>query len=233
MPRTASLPGATDGPASSDLRFARVAATFSDVEFTDPGEGRGATLRGHAAVFDRLSHDLGGFRTRISRGAFDRALDDNPDVHLLWDHDTRYTLARTANHTLELRTDPYGLHVFARLAATSYAQDLATLMRRGDVDQMSFACLIGEDTWTEDDDGQVIRDIQSVAELYDVTVCAQAAFPQTAAGLLAAARTAGRLTPPSPDLTDAQALRVAQASRRARARSACHTHPLPQETATP
>lgn len=232
MPRTASL-RATDGPSSPDLRFARVAATFSDVEFTDGTDGRGATLRGHAAVFDRLSHDLGGFRTRIGRGAFDRALDANPDVHLLWDHDTRYTLARTANHTLELRADPYGLHVFAHLAPTSYAQDLAVLMRRGDVDQMSFACLVAQDDWTEQDDGQVVRDITDVGELYDVTVCAQGAFPQTDAGLLAAAREHGRLTGPPATSDDAQAVCVAQASRRARVRAARHTHPLQRETATP
>lgn len=154
-------------------------------------------------------------------------------MHLLWDHDTRYTLARTANKTLELRADPQGLHVWAQLAPTTYAADLGVLMARGDVDQMSFACTIGSDEWHEDTDGNVIRTINTVDELYDVTVCAQGAFPQTDARLLAAARSAGRLTPPLPDRRDAQAVRVAQASRRARARSACHTNPLPQETATP
>jgi len=232
MPRTASL-RATDGPSSPDLRFARVAATFGRVEFEASPDGRGATLRGHAAVYDRLSHDLGGFRTRIARGAFDAALDANPDVHLLWDHDTRYTLARTQNKTLELRADPQGLHVWAQLAPTTYAADLGVLMARGDVDQMSFACTIGDDEWHEDSAGDVVRTINSVEELYDVTVCAQGAFPQTDARLLAAARTAGRLTPPSPDPCDAQAVRVAQASRRARARTASHRHRPQREKATP
>jgi HK97 family phage prohead protease len=64
-------------------------------------------------------------------------------VHLVIDHDTRYVLARTKNNSLELREDPYGLHMWARMAKTTYAEDLAMLMEGGYVDQMSFACDIG------------------------------------------------------------------------------------------
>lgn len=160
------------------------------VEFADSGAGDGQrTVRGHAAVYDRLSHDLGGFKTKIAKGAFTNVLDGNPDVHLVWDHDTRYVLARTKNGTLELRDDPYGLHTWARLAGTTYASDLAVLMERGDVDQMSFACRIGSDEWTENDSG-ITRTILEIDELYDVTICAQGAFPQTDSTLVASARAA-------------------------------------------
>lgn len=180
--------------------------TLDNVQFAETGDPAGSgdlILRGHAAVFDRLSHDLGGFRTKIAKGAFSSVLDANPDVHLVWDHDTRYTLARTKNGTLELREDPYGLHVWAKMAPTSYAQDLAVLMRRGDVDQMSFACNIGEDTWTEDKAGNITRTIYSVDSLFDVTVCAQGAFPQTDSKLLASAIEAGRVKRPEGDVGDA------------------------------
>src|SRR5262245_9503928 len=96
------------------------------------------TVRGHAAVYDRTSLDLGGFRERIAKGAFTRVLNGNPDVHALWDHDTKLVLARTKNKTLELREDPVGLHFWARVADTSYAKDLRVLMERGDIDQASF-----------------------------------------------------------------------------------------------
>lgn len=178
--------------------------TLDKVEFADSGAGDGQrTLKGHAAVFERLSHDLGGFRTKIAKGAFTKALDRSPDVHLVWDHDMRYVFARTINGTLELREDPYGLHVWARLAPTSYAADLEVLMERGDIDQMSFACFIGADEWVESSDGTVVRTILEVDELFDVTVCAQGAFPQTDSSLLlASAREAGRVqhgraTPPA------------------------------------
>lgn len=169
-------------------------------KFADSGrEGGGRFLRGHAAVFGQKSHDLGGYRVEIAPGAFSNVLAQNPDVHLVWDHDTRYVLARTISGTLELKQDAQGLSVWASLAPTSYADDLAILMERGDVDQMSFACDIGQDDWTQDgegDDSEVTRTIMSVSGLYDVTVCAQGAFPQTETALaadLASAREAGRV----------------------------------------
>jgi HK97 family phage prohead protease len=170
----------------------RTVFTFpvEQVEFADSGAGDGQmTVRGHAAVYNKKSHDLGGFRTMIAPGAFSKVLDSNPDVHLVWDHDTRYVLARTTNKTLELRDDPMGLHTWARMAGTSYAKDLALLMQRGDVDQMSFACTIGADEWTENDSG-VTRTIFSVDELFDVTICAQGAFPQTDSQIVKANRAA-------------------------------------------
>src|SRR6185312_9583738 len=165
-------------------------------QFANSGaEGGGRIFRGHAAVFDRLSHDLGGFRTKIAPGAFQGVLDTNPDVHMVWDHDTRWTMGRTRNNTLELREDPMGLHVWCRLAPVSYIDDLAVLMEGGYIDQMSFACEIGADTWTEKDD-EITRTIEEVSALYDVTVCAQGAFPQTDSRLaadLASAIEAGRV----------------------------------------
>lgn len=179
------MPPKTDGHDS----HATFTVPLGEIKFADSNAGGGQlTMRGHASVYDRPSHDLGGFRTKIAHGAFDGVLDTNPDVHLVIDHDTRYTLARTKNKTLELRSDPYGLHVWARMAPTSYAKDLAVLMERGDIDQMSFACDIGADEWFEDENGEITRTITEVSGLYDVTVCAQGAFPQTDASLVASFR---------------------------------------------
>lgn len=211
---------------------------IEQVEFADSGAGdKQRTVRGHAAVYEKASHDLGGFRTRIAKGAFTKVLDGNPDVHLVWDHDTRYVLARTKNKTLELRDDPMGLHVWARMAGTTYATDLAVLMERGDIDQMSFACTIGKDEWTENDEG-ITRTIFEIDELYDVTICAQGAFPQTDSSLVASyrsaldsaielGRVAGRATPEptaqddpadgeevAPELAGAQTLAAAKARAR-------------------
>lgn len=173
---------------------------FTIEQFANSGaEGGGRIFRGHAAVYDRLSHDLGGFRTRIAPGAFDAVLDQDPDVHMVWDHDTRYVMGRTRNKTLELRSDPIGLHTWCRLAPVSYVDDLAVLMEGGYIDQMSFACDIGSDTWTESGD-EITRTINEVSALYDVTVCAQGAFPQTDSRLaadLASAIEAGRVQGPA------------------------------------
>jgi HK97 family phage prohead protease len=156
-------------------------------ETREPGETTGGhhyTIRGHAAVFARHSLDLGGFKEKVARGAFDKVLERNPDAWLLWDHDTRYVLARTTNKTLELRIDPMGLHYWAKVAPTSYAADLRVLMDRGDIDQASFAFTVSKDNWEvlEDEDTgeeRVERTILEVGELYDVTVTAMGAYPQT------------------------------------------------------
>ena len=161
----------------------RVSIPLSDVEWRKSGDGQSMTVAGHAAVFNRLSHDLGGFREKISPGAFTEVLDRSPDVHLLWDHDTALVLARTTNKTLDLREDPQGLHYWARVAPTSYASDLQVLMERGDVDQASFAFTVAQDEWHADDEENITRTITRVGELYDVTITAQGAYPQTDSSL--------------------------------------------------
>lgn len=166
-------------------------APLEDVEWRQAEGGRSSeyTVAGHAAVFNRLSLGLGGFRERIAPGAFTRVLDSQPDVHLLWDHNTSLFLARTQNKTLDLREDPMGLHFWARVADTSYSRDLKTLMERRDIDQASFAFttpadMSGEE-WEDDEELGIVRTIlpNGVDGLYDATITARGAYPQTDSGL--------------------------------------------------
>lgn len=164
----------------------------------DSGTGDGYTIRGHAAVYNKLSLDLGGFQEKIAPGAFDRSLAGNPDVLAVWDHDTRYILARTMNNTLELRSDPYGLHCWMRVAPTSYASDLRLLMERGDITQASFMFTIERESWaiTERADGSelIVATVEEVKDLYDVTVCGRGAYPQADMAVAQGARMRQRLT---------------------------------------
>jgi len=158
-----------------------------------PNEG--FTLRGYAAVHGQTSHDLGGFREQIAPGAFDEVLATNPDVHLTWDHDTRYVAARTKNNTLHLTSDDTGLLIDAQVGNYSWAKDLRTALERGDINQGSFAFTVadGGDEFTTDDDGNVMRTIHTVENLYDVTVTAQGAYPQTSmAAMRSLAKATGR-----------------------------------------
>lgn len=186
-------------PTPNEMNRATFTVPIADVKFDASGdpEAKGSwTMRGHAAVFNRLSHDMGGFRVKIRPGYFTKVLDGNPDVHLLWDHDTRYVLARTRNNSLELREDPMGLHVWSRWAKTQTADELATLMQGGFIDQMSFATDVGKSEWTEDDAGDLtwhLIEADPDTGLSDVTVTAQGAFPQTDASLVASLKDAGAL----------------------------------------
>jgi len=140
------------------------------------------TVTGYAAVFDQMSHDLGGFREIIQPGAFADVLGASPDVHLVIGHNMDLPLARTRNGTLELSEDIRGLKMWARIdSRLSYAKDLAVQLKSGLVDQMSFAFTIpeGGDTWTVDDSGAVTRTVNRIDGLYDVSVVAAGAYPQT------------------------------------------------------
>lgn len=173
-------------------------APVEEWEFADSGQaGAGFSVRGYAAVFGQLSHDMGGFRTRLDQHALDEVLSEEPDVHFVIDHDTRYVLARTRNGTLKLSTDSHGLMMEAKVGAYSYAKDLRLALERGDIDQGSIALHIGEDDWAVDDDGEIVRTVMKASGLHDVTVTAQGAFPQTslavAYSLMSAAVAEGHL----------------------------------------
>ena len=167
----------------------------------DPEKPNETTLRGHAAVFNSLSDDLGGFKELIAPGFFRAALRKHPDVRLLYNHDPNFVLARTASGTLELREDQRGLHVFARVdKSIGWVADLRTTMQRGDVDQMSFAFTVAEggDDWAVTEDDNVVRTLlpDGAAQIFDASVVTYPAYRATEVSMrsvLEDAIAAGRL----------------------------------------
>jgi HK97 family phage prohead protease len=144
-------------------------------------DGDGPLIVGYAAVFNQLSENLGGFRERIAPGAFRESLAAGDDVRALWEHDPQYVLGRNVAGTLTLAEDRQGLRVAIRPPATTWAADLMTSMRRGDVNQMSFGFSVpkGGDSW-EMVDGTQIRTLKRV-RLADVSVVAYPAYPTSSA----------------------------------------------------
>lgn len=171
---------------------------FEVEEVRDSGAGGGIyTVKGHAAVYNKWSLDLGGFRERIKPGAFDNALSHDPHVLHLWDHDTSKPLSstRSKDYPLELRTDPAGLRFYSKVAPTSYSADLRTLLEGGVIDQSSFAFTVANDEWKiAERDGQEIieRTIVEVDQLFDVTTCAMGAYPTTDSALAVRSLSLGR-----------------------------------------
>ena len=144
-------------------------------------------FKGHAAVFNErtwIGPPRVGFWEEVSPGAFSRAVNED-DVRFLFNHDESKVLARTAAGTLALREDRSGLVVEADMAQTSYAADLAVLLERGDVSQMSFGFAVSKDTWSTLDDGSELRTIEQVAPLYDVSAVTFPAYEGTDAALRA------------------------------------------------
>lgn len=143
-------------------------------------------IRGYAAVFNTLSEDLGGFREQLQAGAFADAIASS-DVRALMNHDANLVLGRDRSGTLTMREDAVGLQVEISPPDTQYARDLLEVMKRGDVNQMSFAFTVGREDqqWTRDGTGPWIRTIKKISRLYDVSVVTYPAYPQTSAAVRA------------------------------------------------
>ena len=157
-----------------------------------PAEARdgtpgGRVVVGHAAVYESLSEDLGGFSELIRPGAFTDVLrDPHLDVTALFNHDPNYLLGRTTSGTLKLAEDSKGLAVRLALSDATYARDISTAMDRGDLCSMSFAFTVGVDVWRKAA-GTTIREIVKFARLFDVSVVTTPAYPAAAATIRALA----------------------------------------------
>lgn len=140
----------------------------------------GQTIRGYAAVYNSDSEWMGGFYEQIEKGAFDEVLDN--DVRAYLNHDENYLLGRVSSGTLRISSDERGLFYEVDLPNTTYANDLIELMKRGDINQSSFAFLIDRDRW-EERNGKTYRIIEKVSRLLDVSPVAQPAYPDATSEL--------------------------------------------------
>ena len=132
---------------------------------------------GHAAVFDKWSEDLGGFREKIRAGAFSKTIKE-ADVRALYNHDANYVLGRNKSGTLKLAEDSKGLAIVIDPPDTQWAKDLQVSMKRGDVSQMSFGFTTVKDEWNNEDKKNIERELVEV-RLFDVSVVTYPAYPQT------------------------------------------------------
>lgn len=141
----------------------------------------GHTIRGYAAVYNSDSEWMGGFYEQIASGAFDSVMDN--DTRAYFNHDENLLLGRVSSGTLRIAADARGLYYEVDLPNTSYANDLVELMKRGDVNQSSFAFLIERDRW-EERDGKTYRIIEKVSRLLDVSPVSQPAYPDATSELM-------------------------------------------------
>ncbi|CQD21605.1 Caudovirus prohead protease [Mycolicibacterium conceptionense] len=110
-------------------------------------------LEGYASTFEPYEMyggpAAGGWIEQLATTAFDRTLREKPDLHLLINHEGM-PLARTISGNLVLSTDSHGLKVWAELDRSDPdVQRLEPKMRRGDMDEMSFAFRVKMQVWSE------------------------------------------------------------------------------------
>ena len=135
-----------------------------DVELRTPEDEDKMIVEGYAITFN--SPATHGYTEIIS----DRALDntDMTDVPLKYNHeDSHLIMARTRNHSLELKKDDKGLFIRAELIDTQSNKDIYKSIKAGLIDKMSFAFTTRGDEYDYDTDTRTITDIE---KLYDVSV---------------------------------------------------------------
>lgn len=140
-------------------------------------EGEPAKISGYAAVFDKMSEVMWGFREVIRPGAFTNTL-KSADVRALWQHMAAMPLGRNKNGTLNLEEDNLGLRISITPPDTQWGRDAVTSIERGDVDQMSFGFMTLKENWTKDENGFDLRELLEV-ELYEVSPVTFPSYPDT------------------------------------------------------
>ena len=145
----------------------------------------GTCIEGHAAVFDSWSETLGGifpFKEKVRKGAFAESI-GRDDIRALFNHDPNYVLGRNRAGTLELVEDEVGLRVRITPPDTSWARDITTSIRRGDISQMSIGFVVEDDEWSSKD-GIDTRELKKV-RLFDVSPVTFPAYTATDVGVRA------------------------------------------------
>lgn len=157
-------------------------------------------LVGTAAAYNVNSSNLGGFIERIKPGAFTRSLNAKADVKCLFNHDSNCILGRVKSGTLVLTDTATGLDFRCQLDKTNQShRDVYAAVKRGDIDQCSFAFLVKKDIMP---DGYVdkvpLRTLVDV-DLTDVSVVTYPAYPTgTNAQARAASYTVKQVVKPVP-----------------------------------
>lgn len=139
-------------------------------------------IEGYAIVFNSLSNDLGGFREIIEQGAITDELIKNSDIVCLMNHDIKKGLLARSYHgrgSLKLDIDEHGLHYSFEAPKTALGDEVLEGIRRGDISKCSFAFVCGEDNWTKDENGEYIRHVKKIKNLYDVSLVYHPAYDET------------------------------------------------------
>jgi len=157
--------------------LSKIETRVTPIQFEVREDGDYMTFEGYAAVFNSPSEPLP-FIERIAPGAFKRSIEARNDIKLLWNHDTGTVLGSTRAGTLKLYEDTRGLKVIAQLPNTTAGRDASELLRRGDVDSMSFGFSVpaGGDDWSSDGSERTLRSVR----LHEVSIVAFPAYSSTA-----------------------------------------------------
>ncbi|MBU8733442.1 HK97 family phage prohead protease [Cytobacillus oceanisediminis] len=115
---------------------------------------------------------------QIASGAFDDSL-KNRDVVGLWSHNTAQVLGNTKSGSLRIENAKGELRFELDIPNTSVGNDAWELIKRGDVDGVSFGMKVTKDKWSSEkrEDKKIYKRSILNAELYEISPVAFPAYP--------------------------------------------------------
>ena len=136
------------------------------------------TIEGRAIPFNVKSPNREGFREMITPEAVEGVFEKS-DVFMVYNHDrSKGFLARAKNGNGSLRIDVREDGVYFNFEALH--DDLSNYvyerLLRGDLDEMSWAFTVAEDTWTKGEDGVYDRTINRFDHIYDLSIVDQSYY---------------------------------------------------------
>lgn len=155
------------------------------IEFRSEGSGK-IVASGYAAVFNKLSQNLGGYVEQFAPGSFTKTLQEQ-DVRALYNHDPNALLGRMSSGTLRAEEDGTGLAYEIDLPDTTVGRDVATMLERGDLSGSSIGFRVVEQERGETEQGFPLVTVRSVS-LRDLGPVTFPAYTDTEASLQSMAR---------------------------------------------
>lgn len=137
-------------------------------------------VEGYALLFNTESKDLGGFTEIIEPNSLDGVI-ERSDVFCVLNHQNeRGILARSkkGSGSLILEVDETGLKYLFEAPNTALGDELLEYLKRGDITGSSFAFIVNEDKW-ENNNGKYLRRIKSFDLLFDVSPVFNPAYEET------------------------------------------------------
>jgi HK97 family phage prohead protease len=135
---------------------------------------------GYAAIFNETVELFPGMREKVAPGAFSETIKKD-NVMALWNHNADLVLGSTSGNTLKLAEDSRGLSYEIVPPDTTWARDLMTLMKRGDVNKSSFGFkIIKRNIAINREKDEVSRTLVKV-RLNDISPVTFSAYPHTEA----------------------------------------------------
>ena len=138
-------------------------------------------IQGYAVVFDAWADVRSwgeSWKECIRKGAFTQSLKEN-NILALYNHDFNNVLARK-DVNMKLVEEDKGLYFEIELPDTNQANDLYELIDKGIVNQCSFSGYVRKNLWSEDNGGNVLREILEI-DLIEITITPIPAYEVTEA----------------------------------------------------